>query len=90
MQPLPVIIRRSARELWADSRTNCAAYGGGMCNLHEELRRCQQRLGTAAEQADDFDRARSLAHQINNQLQMAYLTAVIGASVSLDDRRRVA
>lgn len=43
------------------------------CDLHEELQACQRRLGTPEERADDFSRARELAHEINNRLTIAYL-----------------
>lgn len=45
-------------------------------DLYRELRSCQRRLGTSAEQPDDFERVLRLAHQLNNHLAAAYLRRV--------------
>ena len=41
--------------------------------LHDELKECQRRLGTLAEQAGDFDRVLYLAHELNNQMTVEFL-----------------
>jgi hypothetical protein len=41
--------------------------------LYRELRACQQRLGTATELSDDFDRVLRIAHELNNQIAANYL-----------------
>lgn len=48
-------------------------------HLREQLRACQRRLGTADELWDDFDRARRLAHEINNWLTIEYLQAQLAS-----------
>jgi hypothetical protein len=48
-------------------------------DLRQALHECQVRLGTEEERADDLDRARSLAHAINNRQQAEYLKAVLDA-----------
>jgi len=42
-------------------------------DMHRELRVYQRRLGTAAEEAGDFERVLFLAHELNNQITAAYL-----------------
>lgn len=54
--------------------------------LRAELRRCQQRLGTPAESAGDFERARALAHELNNRATIAYLRAALGSDPVRIDR----
>lgn len=50
--------------------------------LHEELKTRQQRLGTSAEAADDFERVLSLAHEINNHIAAEYLRVVTQSNTS--------
>lgn len=45
--------------------------------LRQALRVLERRLGTADERPGDFERARSLAHEINNRAQRDYLRAML-------------
>ncbi len=45
-------------------------------DLHQELQRCQCRLGTSAEEPRDFEQVLHLAHQINNVITAEYLRQV--------------
>jgi hypothetical protein len=52
-----------------------------LSDLRRELHLCERRLGTAEECADDFDRARALAHEINNRVTIEYLRSVAPTSL---------
>lgn len=45
--------------------------------LRRALQDCQRRLGTSAEAPGDFDRARVLAHEINNRATIEYLRTMV-------------
>ena len=49
------------------------AAGRSPREIHRELRSYQRRLGTAAEEAGDFERVLHLAHELNNHITAAYL-----------------
>ena len=53
--------------------------------LRHALRKLERRLGTSTERAGDFERARSLAHEINNRAQQDYLRAMLAAANALTD-----
>lgn len=64
--------------------------GSHLRDLHLELQACQRRLGTSEEKSDDFDRARSLAHEINNRLTVEYLREQLETMPSIGTLRLVA
>jgi hypothetical protein len=68
-------VNRSSDDYAAPQRLACRPID----DLHRELRACEQRLGTAEECPADFERARTLAHEINNRATIEYLRAMAGA-----------
>ncbi len=83
MPPSPTTSSFSPCDLHAEARTDepsplqllkdCTVR-----ELHEQLQAHERRLGTPAELPGDFDRARALAHEINNRAQRDYLRALLG------------
>jgi hypothetical protein len=55
--------------------------------LEQEMARLQQRLGTAAEQPDDLDRARKAGHRLSNLMCLAVLLQGLKERQGSSERR---